>query len=108
MHAKFIPLVIVDGVNLTRAVSSPLGQFVVGLRLQSHAQTLDAYRIAGTVEQHTSDPDAGIIAVGHKPWKEIELPVLAAYGSRIEDTLHLVRIVWPRLHDHAGNVSART
>jgi hypothetical protein len=71
------------------------------LRLQSDAHALDAYGIAGAVEQHARDPDAGVIAVSHKTGKEVELAIPGSNGCRIEDALYFIRVALPRLHNHA-------
>ena len=86
-----------------RILASPavLGQFVVGLRLQSHAHAFDARRIAGTVEQHTGNPDARKIASSYETWEKIKLPIPSANCCRIEDALHFIRVAGLRLHHHA-------
>ena len=58
-------------------------------------------RIAGTVEQHTRDADARIVAASHQTREQIELPVWPSHRRRVEDALDLMGIARLRLHDHA-------
>ena len=87
------------------AVGPPL---IIGFRLQCDAEPLDATRIAGLIESNAGDADARIIASRHEPWKQIELAIRAADGSRIQDAFDLLWIARLRLHHQPQSLQLKS
>jgi len=50
---------------------------------------------------YAGDADAGIVALGDKPWEQVKLAIRAASGRRIQDAFNLLRIARLRLHQHS-------
>src|SRR5664280_1069144 len=88
--------------KVTRGSSHPPPpgpQLVVGFGLEGDAESLDACRIARSIEPHSRDADARVVAAADKPGEQVELTIRATNGSRVEDALDLVGVARLRLHD---------
>ena len=74
---------------------------IVGFRLQSDAETLDAFRVSRCIEPHSGNTDARVVPKRNQSWKEVQLAVRATSGRRIQDAFGLMGIARLRLHHHS-------
>ncbi len=74
-------------------------QFVISLRLQRDAQSLNAHRAACLVEAHPCDANVRVVAMRNQPGKQIQIPIATARRCRIQHVFRLHRITRLWLHD---------
>lgn len=65
---------------------------VISFGLQCNAKPFGAYWIAICIEPHSCYANARIIPFGDQPREQIELPIRATRGCRIQDSFDFIRI----------------
>src|ERR1700691_3176186 len=81
---------------------------IVGFRLQSDAETLDAFWISRCIEPHSGNTDARVVPKRHQSWKEVQRTVRATSGRRIQDAFGLMRIARLRLHQDSETLQLKS